>query len=411
MQALHPAEIEMSLGRMHSVLAAIGHPERRLPPVIHIAGTNGKGSTLAMVRAGLTAAGQVVHAYTSPHLQRFHERIVLAGAEISETQLIEVLGETLDRNGDAPLTYFEATTAAALLAFANHPADVLLLEVGLGGRLDATNVIDAPLLTVITPVDMDHQEYLGDSRALIATEKAGIMKRGVPCIVGPQPDDALEPIEQRAARLGAPLLAYGQQWHVWSEHGRTVFQDETGLLDLPPPGLVGPHQIQNAGTAIAVLRHLGHGEDVCAAAVSDAVWPARMVRLKPGALTSLVPAAELWLDGGHNPSAGRALAATLATLPKRPTWAVVGMLANKDHEGFLGPIGEHLDGMITVPVPDTNGGADPNDLTGSLNQPTHVATDVRAALSMVQSIEPAARILICGSLYLAGSVLTAHGAV
>jgi dihydrofolate synthase/folylpolyglutamate synthase len=249
---------------------------------VHIAGTNGKGSTLAMIRAGREGAGLTVHAYTSPHLVRFHERIRLAGDLIEEDALSDILDRCLVANGPEAITYFEITTAAAFVAFAETPADMTLLEVGLGGRLDATNVVDTPRLTVITPVDMDHQQFLGDTLADIAAEKAGIIKRGVPVVVGRQQDEALEVIEARANRLGAPILAHGQHWHVWEERGRLVFQDETGLLDLPLPALPGAHQIENAGTALAALRALGHDETACEAAMRNATWPARMQRLRKG---------------------------------------------------------------------------------------------------------------------------------
>ncbi len=267
------------LDRVHRLLAALDHPERRLPPVIHVAGTNGKGSTLAMIRAGLEGAGGTCHVYTSPHLARFHERIRVAGDLIAEDALIRLLEECEAANGPDPITYFEITTCAALLAFARAPADWTLLEVGLGGRLDATNVVDAPALTVITPVSMDHEAYLGDTLGAIAGEKAGILKRGAPCIVGRQEDVALEVIEARAARLGAPLHVHGQHWHVAEERGRLVFQDEDGLMDLPLPRLIGRHQVENAGTAIAALRVLGRARGA-EAAMTRAEWPARLQRLR-----------------------------------------------------------------------------------------------------------------------------------
>ncbi|MWD30211.1 bifunctional folylpolyglutamate synthase/dihydrofolate synthase, partial [Aquicoccus sp. SCR17] len=273
MMALHPKIIDLTLDRVWRLLAALDHPEERLPPVVHIAGTNGKGSTLAMIRAGLEGRGERVHAYTSPHLARFHERIRLAGELISEPALTEVLDECYAANDGDDITYFEITTCAALLAMARAPADHTLLEVGLGGRLDATNVVAQPALTVITPVSVDHQQYLGTTLAEIAFEKAGILKRGVPCVVGPQTEEAMEVIERQAARLGAPLIAHGQHWHAWEERGRLVFQDERGLLDLPLPILPGPHQVDNAGAALAALRHLGADDSACEAAVARAEWP------------------------------------------------------------------------------------------------------------------------------------------
>ncbi|MFZ1481883.1 MAG: Mur ligase family protein, partial [Paracoccaceae bacterium] len=278
MMTFHPKIIDLTLDRVHRLLAALDHPERRLPPVIHLAGTNGKGSTQAMIRAGLEAGGDAVHAYTSPHLARFHERIRLAGELISEPALTALLDECVAANGADTITFFEITTCAAFLAFSRVKADWTLLEVGLGGRLDATNVVEKPALTIITPVSIDHQQYLGETLPEIAAEKAGIIKRGVPCVVGPQEEAGLAVIEARAARLGAPLFVHGQHWHVWDERGRLVFQDERGLMDLPLPNLPGPHQVQNAGAAIAALRALGRDEAACEAAVTRAFWPARMQR-------------------------------------------------------------------------------------------------------------------------------------
>jgi dihydrofolate synthase/folylpolyglutamate synthase len=318
--SLHPKAIDLSLDRMHRILAALGDPQLRLPPVVHVAGTNGKGSTLAMIGAGLASTGARCHAYTSPHLARFHERIRLAGEFISEPDLAVLLDEVETANAGEPITFFEITTAAAFLAMSRAPAEWTLLEVGLGGRLDATNVVD-PRLTIITPVSLDHQSYLGDTIPEIAAEKAGIIKRRVPCVVGPQEDAGLEGIERQAARLSAPLLVHGQHWHVTEEAGRLVYQDETGLLDLPRPSLLGPHQIYNAGGAIAALRHLGAPEAAAEAAMG-ADWPARMQRLVRGPLVDAAGGAQLWLDGGHNPAAGEALAATLAAMPG-PRWHLV----------------------------------------------------------------------------------------
>ena len=284
---LHPKVIDLTLDRVHRLLAALDHPETKLPPVIHVAGTNGKGSTVAMIRAGLAAAGQVTHVYTSPHLARFHERIRLAGELIDEAELARVLDECLEANGPDPITYFEITTVAALLAFTRTPADWTLLEVGLGGRLDATNVVERPALTVITPVDLDHQRFLGDTLEVFAFEKAGILKRGIPCVVGPQHEAALDVIERQAAKIGAPLMAYGQHWHVAEERGRLVYQDEVGLRDLPAPVLPGRHQFMNAGMALAALRHLRCPDGALEAAVTKTEWPARMQRLRHGPLVEV----------------------------------------------------------------------------------------------------------------------------
>ena len=408
MMALHPSEIDLSLDRTFRLLEALGNPQHRLPPVIHIAGTNGKGSTLAMIRAGLEAAGQRVHTYTSPHLVRFHERIVLAGEEISEPALCDLLARTLAANASQPVTFFEATTCAAFAAYAETPADTLLLEVGMGGRMDTTNVVEVPRLTVITPVALDHQAFLGDTLAQIAGEKAGILKRGVPCVVGRQDGEALEVIEARAARLGVPLLAQGQHWHCWEERGRLVFQDETGLLDLPLPALAGPHQVDNAGAALAALRFLGLDEAACEAAMTDARWPARMQRLARGPLRDRAPQAELWLDGGHNPHASKAIATTLERLPKRPTHLVFAMLDNRDPAQFLAPLVRLAETVTAVPITGEPHSADPDDLAAaahSLGLVATVADSVETAVCEIVARAPAARILICGSLYQAGAVL------
>ena len=291
LMALHPKVIDLSLERMLRILDALGNPQDRIPPVIHIAGTNGKGSTQAMIRAGLESAGLRVHAYTSPHLAQFHERIRLAGELISEADLAAALEECEAANGDQPITFFEITTAAAFLAFSRVPADYTLLEVGLGGRLDATNVIDAPRLTVITPVSIDHTQYLGETLAEIAGEKAGILKRRTPCIVAPQDTIAREVIEQKAERLFAPLRIGRQDWDSRREGDSLIYQDDHGLMDLPLPVLPGPHQIVNAGTAIAALRELGFGRIEARAAVVEAEWPARMQRLTRGPLVDIAQGA------------------------------------------------------------------------------------------------------------------------
>jgi dihydrofolate synthase/folylpolyglutamate synthase len=412
MMSLHPKIIDLTLDRMHRILAALDHPERRVPPVIHIAGTNGKGSTLAMIRAGLEGAGLTTHAYTSPHLARFHERIRVAGELIEEQALSRTLDTCLAANGPDPITYFEITTAAAFAAFAETPADYTLLEVGLGGRLDATNVIDRPALTVITPVDMDHQQYLGETLGQIAAEKAGIIKRGVPVIVGRQQDEALEVIEAQAARLNAPVFAHGQHWHVWEEHGRLIFQDETGLLDLPKPALLGAHQVENAGIALAALRTLGQPDTAHDAAMTNATWPARMQRLRRGPLTEAAPDAELWLDGGHNPHAARAIAALLAGMPKRPTHLICGMLNTKDVTGYMEPLAQVAQSLHAVSIPGQTATLSATETASAARKAgftAHEADSVAAALSTITANDPQARILICGSLYLAGEILKQNG--
>ena len=412
MMALHPKIIDLTLDRVWRLLDGLDNPQNALPPVIHIAGTNGKGSTQAMIRAGLEAAGNTVHAYTSPHLARFHERIRLAGDLISEAHLTEILDECYAKNDGGNITYFEITTCAGLLAFARTPADYTLLEVGLGGRLDATNVIDQPELTIITPISIDHEQFLGNTLTKIAGEKAGIIKRGVPCVVGPQPEEAMDVIEATAARLGAPLIAYGQHWHVWEERGRLIYQDERGLLDLPLPNLPGAHQIQNAGAAIAALRHLDKDDSAAEAAVTQAFWPARMQRLAEGPLVEAAPKAELWLDGGHNPAAGQAIGTHLASLPQRPTHLICGMLNTKDISGYLTPMMPHVASLTAVSIPDEQNTL-PADETARMARAVGMqaseAEDVRSALATIIEAEPNARVLICGSLYLAGAILRENG--
>lgn len=412
MMGLHPKIIDLTLDRVWRLLAALDHPERKLPPVIHIAGTNGKGSTLAMIRAGLEAEGHRVHAYTSPHLARFHERIRLAGELIDEDVLALTLDECERANGGEPITYFEITTVAAILAFSRVPADYTLLEVGLGGRLDATNVVAQPRLTVITPISIDHQQYLGETLAEIAGEKAGILKRGVPCIVGRQEDGALGVIEASAARLAAPLRVQGQHWHAGPEHDGMIFQDESGLLDLPRPILPGPHQIENAGIALAALRELGADATACEAAVARAVWPARMQRLTRGPLAERAPEAELILDGGHNPAAGEAIAATLGGTPRRETHLICGMLNTKDILGYLRPLAAHAASLTAVSIPGEAATLPAEDTARAAKAAGFVATtapDVATALDMIVAQNPGARVLICGSLYLAGGVLRENG--
>lgn len=411
MMTLHPKVIDLTLDRVHRLLGLLDNPERAIPPAIHIAGTNGKGSTQAMIRAGLEQAGQKVHAYTSPHLARFHERIRLAGQLISEPALTALLDECVAKNGPDEITFFEITTCAAFLAFARTRADWTLLEVGLGGRLDATNVI-TPRLSIITPVSMDHESFLGDTITKIASEKAGIIKRGIPVIIGPQHPDGLQLIESTAARLGAPILAYGQHWHVWEERGRLIYQDENGLLDLPLPNLPGPHQIQNAGAAITALRHLGYSEGACEAAVARAEWPARMQRLRHGPLVDLAPQVELWLDGGHNPAGGEAIAATLARMPARPTHLICGMLNTKDVTGYMRPLAPQVTRLHAVSIPgekNTLPAEATRDAALTAGITATTAPSVAEALAAITATDPQARVLICGSLYLAGSILRENG--
>ncbi len=422
--ALHPKRIDLSLDRMRRILDALGHPEQRLPPVIHVAGTNGKGSTVAFMRAILEAAGRRVHVYTSPHLVRFNERFRLAasggGKLVSDDDLVAALSECETANAGAPITVFEIETAAAFLLFSRNPADVLLLEVGLGGRLDATNVIDRPRATVITPVSLDHAEFLGDTLAVVATEKAGIIKRDVPVVVAPQPREALDVIERQALRLRAPLHIAGEQWNAHIEHGRLVYQDDGGLLDLPAPKLVGRHQFDNAAVAIAALRAAGEALPNAAyeAGLTRAEWPARMQLLSQGALAALVPTgSELWLDGGHNPDGARAIAAALGDLEERvarPLVLIVGMLATKDSEGFLRHFAGLARRLIAVPIPRQEKSLPPAvvaEVARAVDIPAEIRDDIRSALAAVArlDLDPPPRILITGSLYLAGETLALNG--
>jgi dihydrofolate synthase/folylpolyglutamate synthase len=422
LKLLHPKLIDLSLGRIERLLGKLGRPHEKLPPVIHIAGTNGKGSTTAFLKAMLSAAGLRVHVYTSPHLVRFHERIELAGADcisrpIGEELLVDVLTRTQAVNDGDDITQFEITTAAAFLAFAETPADVLLLEVGLGGRLDATNVIKRPRLTVITPVSLDHAEKLGSTLALIAAEKSGILKRGVPCIVSQQDDEALSVIVETARRAGAPPIVWGQDFDAFEQNGRLVVQTETHVLDLPLPALVGRHQIVNAGTAVAAslqLDELRHNEAAIERGLLMAKWPARMQRLDYGPLPELLGRnSELWLDGGHNPSAGVALAQTLADLEERapkPLYLICGMMGLKDAAGFLSPFRGLVRHIVTVPIPGAHEAPfTPEALAEVANRvdlSAETAPDVESALKRIEVLDASPkRVLVCGSLYLAGHVL------
>jgi dihydrofolate synthase / folylpolyglutamate synthase len=422
--ALHPKLIDLSLDRMWRLLASIGHPERHLPPVIHVAGTNGKGSTIAFMRAILEGAGLRVHVYTSPHLVRFNERFRLGrageGVLVSDDELARIFEECEQANAGAPITVFEITTAAGLLLFARHSADVLLLEVGLGGRLDATNVIAQPLATVVTPVSFDHADYLGDSIAKIAAEKAGIFKRGVPAIVAAQPREARTVIERAAARVSAPVRIAGEDWTATEERGRLVYQDDAGLLDLPAPRLSGRHQFENAGVAIATLRALPSFSLAPTAfeAVAKAEWPARMQRLSQGHLLGLLPAgSELWLDGGHNADGGRAIANALADLEERvsrPLVLIVGMLASKDAGAFLRNFSGLVRGLFAVPIPDQKNILSADVLAESAREagiPAQASETIERALANVGGLglDPPPRVMITGSLYLAGAVLRANG--
>jgi dihydrofolate synthase / folylpolyglutamate synthase len=418
--ALHPKRIDLSLDRVLRLLDALGNPQRNLPPVIHVAGTNGKGSTIAFMRAMLEAVGRSVHVYTSPHLVRFNERFRIASTLVSDDALAAALEECERANAGEPITVFEIETAAGFLLFSRNPADVLLLEVGLGGRLDATNVVEKPLVSVITPVSMDHLEFLGDTLEKIAAEKAAILKRGVPGVIARQADVAMAVIERQAQNIRAPLHAAGEHWNVHEEHGRLVYQDEEGLLDLPAPKLNGRHQFDNAGVAIAALRVSGLKLPNTAyeTGVVKAEWPARLQLLSHGALKALAPPdSELWLDGGHNADGGRAVAAAIAHFEERvprPLVLIVGMLSTKDCAGYLQNFAGLARRVFAIPIPNQEKGLSAEAIAqaarsvGITAERYATIEEALAAASRLQ-LDPPPRIVIAGSLYLAGEVLAKNG--
>ena len=422
LKSLHPQSIDLSLGRIERLLAALGSPQDALPPVVHVAGTNGKGSTLAFLRAISEAMGKGVHVYTSPHLVDFHERIILAGphgaAPVSEEVLVYCLARAEAANGGELITLFEITTAAAFLAFAEIPADLLLLETGLGGRLDATNMVTKPLMTIITPISIDHVSFLGESLTEIAGEKAGILKPGVPCVVGRQEQEALEVIEAKADEVGAPLHVAGHDFDMYEQQGRLVFQTSSRLLDLPLPRLTGRHQIDNAGTAIAVAS-IVFGEALTQRAleqgVTQAYWPARLERLPVGGLHAYaVDGTEIWLDGGHNEAGGQAVAHALAELDERvprPVHVIWGMMETKDARRFIAPFKGLVERVYTVEIPDEPNAFAAESLAEMARAEGFDAValnSVPEALLRSASRGVPARVLICGSLYLAGHVLKLH---
>jgi dihydrofolate synthase/folylpolyglutamate synthase len=428
--ALHPKKIDLALDRILRLLGDLGNPQLALPPVIHVAGTNGKGSACAFSRAMLEAQGLKVHVHTSPHLVRFHERIRIAGELISEGELCATLEEVERVNDGRPITFFEITGAAMFLAFSRHPADALVLEVGLGGKYDATNVVPRPAMTIVQPVGLDHQEFLGDDIAAIATEKAGILKPGVPVVVGPQDEIAREAILRQADRLSAPVLMFGQDFQARQEHGRMVYEDEMGLLDLPLPRLIGRHQVENAGVAIAGLRHarLDKGskewgaDEAIEKGLRSVEWPARLQRLSHGPLVADAPDdAEIWLDGGHNPHCAAAVSRAIADLEdrvERPLYLICGMLKTKDAVGFLSAFRGLARHVVTVAIPaeaaSMGAGAlyDAARAAGLDAAPAEDLEDAMLQLSAwarAHARETPPRILICGSLYLAGKVLAENG--
>ncbi len=405
---------------MLRLLGALGDPQLKLPPVIHVAGTNGKGSVCAFSRAMLEAQGLRVHVHISPHLVQFHERIRIAGELISEDELCAVLEEVERVNDGAPITFFEITNTAMFLAFSRHPADALVLEVGLGGRFDATNVIPKPAMTIVQPVGLDHQDFFGNDIRDIAAEKAGIIKSGVPVVIGPQEDAALEVILARADRLSAPAYIFGQDFSAYQEHGRMVYHDEHGLLDLALPRLIGRHQIENAAVAIAGLRHANRGwgtDKAIEQGLRTVEWPARLQRLTHGPLVDLAPkGAEIWLDGGHNPHCAAAVSRAIADLEEkseRPLYLICGMMRNKDGVGFLQSFRGLARHVVTVDIPGeaSHGAGALYDMARAAGLDAAPAEDLEDAMLQLQAWsrahpkEPPPRILICGSLYLAGQVL------
>lgn len=410
LHALHPKLIDLSLDRMLRALEALGHPERRLPPVIHVAGTNGKGSTCAFLRAIAEAAGQRVHVFTSPHLMRFHERIRLSGELVSEALLAEAFEEAERVNAGLPITVFEITTAAALWLFARVPADLLVLEVGLGGLYDATNVVDRPAATAIASISMDHMEFLGHEIAGIAREKAGIIKPGVPCASARQPPDAAAVIADTAGAQAAPLLVRGEAWTAEATATGFRYADAQGALDLPPPSLLGPHQIENAGIAIAALRAWNPPwltAEAIARGVTTAEWPARLQRLRGRLAASLPAGSELWLDGGHNAGGGAALAAQLALWRAEPDapplHLIVGMKGSKVVEDFLRPLLPHATTLWAVAEPGQHQATPVERIVEASGGAARIGPHVADALAQLR--DAPGRVLICGSLYLAGEVL------
>ena len=414
---LHPKRIDtvnsrtLSLDRIERLLTDLGRPQDRLPPVIHVAGTNGKGSTVATLRACLEASGYQVHAYTSPHLVRFNERIRVAGKLIEDAFLASLLGDCERANAGGEITFFEVTTAAAFMAFSLVPADFTLLEVGLGGRLDTTNVVRHPAVTAITPVSLDHQAFLGPTVAHIAREKAGILKRGAPAVIGPQVEQAEEVIEGMAGYAGAPLFRWRQEWRCDAAGDGMRYEGQRWKLDLPLPSLPGAHQIANAGTAIACLECLP-GAVISPSGLAHGLrrieWPARLQRLSRGPLVGMMPGWELWLDGGHNPSAGEALAAAAAGWRDRPLHLVVGMLNTKDSAGFLAPLAPVAQSLEAVTIPDEENPLPAAAIVAAAQAvgiAAREAASIEAAFDAVKAAGKPGRVLICGSLHFAGVVL------
>jgi dihydrofolate synthase/folylpolyglutamate synthase len=417
---LHPRRIDLSLDRIERLLGELGSPQLRLPPVVHVAGTNGKGSTIAFMRAALEAEGKRVHVYTSPHLVRFNERFRLAGALVDDERLADALERCEAINAGKPISVFEVITAAGFVLFSEVPADYLLLEVGLGGRYDATNVIDRPAASVITPVSIDHVEFLGSKLETIALEKAGILKRGAPAIIAEQDERALGVIEREALKVGAPTRVGGRDFFVHAENGRLIFEDADGLVDLPLPRLAGRHQRVNAAAAVAALRAIEPRLSIGALerAMVEVDWPARLQRLRGGRLVALAPArAEVWLDGAHNEAGGRALAEAMADLEDqapRPLALICGTLTTKDTAGFLAHFKGLAQETLAVPISGEHAGRPAEEVAAIAREVglnSAASDNVASALRFLaaRAWETPPRILIAGSLYLAGAVFAENG--
>jgi len=426
LMSLHPKGFDLSLDRIRRLLARLGNPERHMPPVIHIAGTNGKGSAAAFSRALLEAAGFSAHVHTSPHLVNWHERYRIGkpggGELVSDAMLADAVRRVADANGVETITVFEILTAVMFVLFSENPADAAIVEVGLGGRFDATNVIDHPAVSVIMPISLDHEAYLGDRVELIAAEKAGIIKAGSPVIIGAQEYDAARDVLiDTAERLGCPAQVYGEDFLAYEENGRLIYQDETGLLDVSLPRLSGRHQFANAAAAIAAARAAGFdiGHRAVDRAMANVDWPGRMQRLPAGRLQDLAPeGAELWIDGGHNPGAGTAIAEALAEQEERfprPLFLVSGMINTKDQTGYFRAFQGMARHVFTVPVSQSDAGVPAAELAvraeeaGLSAEPVNSVENALMLLRDTWDEEVAPRILICGSLYLIGEVLADNG--
>ncbi|WP_172450212.1 folylpolyglutamate synthase/dihydrofolate synthase family protein [Rhizobium sp. TH135] len=429
LMGLHPKGYDLSLDRIRRLLEVLGNPHLKLPPVIHVAGTNGKGSATAFCRALLEAQGLSVHVHTSPHLVRWHERYRIGvkggrGQIVDDALFADALRRVAEANGGQPITVFEILTAVTFILFSEQPADVVVLEVGLGGRFDATNVVENPAVCIVQPISLDHQAYLGDRVELIAAEKAGIMKRGIPVVIGHQEfDGAKDVLISTAERLGCPLAVFAQDFLAYEEFGRLVYQDEFGLMDLPLPRLPGRHQIGNAATAIRAVKAAGYSvtEEIAEKAMLSVEWPGRLQRLTEGRLVEHAPeGSEIWLDGGHNPGAGEVIAEAMAAMEERqarPLHLVIGMINTKDPIGFFRAFVDIAHNVYTVPIHGSDVGLDPVALAQSAAEAGLKAVPMGSLAQALDAIRERSeggvppRIMIGGSLYLAGNVLAENGTI